>query len=89
MRRKDIEKASSLNKELAELERKLAAWRDLTLFEVSSLSGNYSIELGDYPPPSEIGRTYEAVKCAVVDHWARAVDQKKAELAAVGVNLDP
>lgn len=89
MRRNDIEKVGRLNKELTELESKLRNWRDINLFEISSVSGNYRLELADYPAPSEIGRTYEVVKCAVIDYWARAVEAKRAELAACGVNLDP
>ncbi len=89
MRRKDLEKANRLNEELAELEKKLDRWRHTGLIEVSGVSGHHQMELSDYPPPSELGRTFEAVKCAVIDYWARAVDQKKTELAACGVNLEP
>lgn len=88
MKRSDIQRAEKLSSELSNLEKALSYFQLANTLEISGVTGNYRVELGDYPEPSELGRTFAAVKAAMVDYYERAVQEKTNELTKIGIQVE-
>jgi hypothetical protein len=56
-----------------------------TVLDVTGRDGIHRLELGDYPEPSELGRTFLSVRTAMVEYYERGVREKKEELEKLGV----
>lgn len=87
MKMQDLDRARKAGERLKSLEAAMAYFSNAKLLEVSGRDGSYRIELGDYPEPSELGRAFFAVQNAMVCYYETAIEDQKAELTKLGVQL--
>ncbi len=82
MKRDDIDRAVRINRDLSDLESRLAHFQFVKKLNISSAC---CLEIQDYPEPSRIGRTFRAVRAAIVKQLEEEIAEAKHDLERIGV----
>lgn len=83
MKRSDIHKAVAIEKEIGDIECRLAHFRGLTKINISSAC---CLELQDYPEPSLIGACFRGVKASICGMLEDQLAEATRRLNALGVH---